>query len=49
MGNLASWLRSWAVTLRIMIFERDLYRTVRDWQDEPGGDEFVQVFGGEEE
>lgn len=51
MRKFISWLSSWATTLRIMVFERDTYLLLRDWTDEPGGDEFVEVFrpGGDEE
>lgn len=27
------WLRGLIVTLQIMIFDRDLYKALRDWRD----------------
>jgi hypothetical protein len=41
MRKLAAWLSSWATTLRIMVFERDTYRALREPFDT---DEYVEVF-----
>jgi hypothetical protein len=30
MRKLAAWLPGWATTLRIMVFERDTYRALRE-------------------
>lgn len=43
MKRVASWLSSWATTLRIMVFERETYRVLRE-PGEPAGDEYVEVF-----
>lgn len=37
-----TWLRSWAATLHIMVFERDLYRQLRESIDAPMSD-FIEV------
>ena len=39
MKRILSWFSSWGTTLRIMIFERDLYRQLR----EPLDDDFTEV------
>ena len=36
-----SWLSGWATTLRIMIFEREIYRFLRDYEFDP--DDFVEA------
>lgn len=40
---MTTWLRGWAVTLHIMIFERDTYRQLRDWRTDSLEDDFVDV------
>lgn len=41
MQAVISWLNGWAETLRIMIFDRETYRFLRDYQMEPG--DFVEA------
>lgn len=36
------WFRGWATTLHIMVFERDLYRQLRESIDAPMSD-FIEV------
>lgn len=40
MSRLREFVTGWAVTLRIMLFERETYRLLRDWHDL---DEFVEA------
>lgn len=46
MGKLADWLSGWATTLRIMVFERDTYRHLREPFDP---DDYVEVGPPEEQ
>jgi hypothetical protein len=36
-----NWIRGWAVTLRIMIFDRETYRFLRDYSFED--EDFTEV------
>lgn len=49
MRKLAAWLSSLATTVRIMVFERETYRALRDPGEFP--DDYVEVFrpGGDDE
>ena len=42
MKAVLDWLRGWAATLRIMLFERETYRFLRE-NREFNPDEFVEV------
>lgn len=41
MRKIRDWLSSWATTLRIMVFERDTYRHLREEGFDP--DDFTEV------
>ncbi len=43
MNRFRAWVSSWATTLRIMIFERDLYRQLTCPLNEDDWDDFGEV------
>lgn len=43
MRRLIDWLHGWAVTLDIMLFDRELYRQLRDWSDIGIENDFIEV------